>query len=234
MGNQTNLLRQQVHGEEACEHQTDQPGEAVEQQCTPYANFGSGFEERGDFPWPGQGVPASCEKGGEHFPSFCGGMGTMEVDMDAHAGTSGLHPEERERDDQTSLDLVVQNLQTRLGNYRNRCFANGPFRLWAWVGSFLQGSNLWAKTTPAVMAVLGDTEVVNITTLATLQPLWDKFNDLVQDDASHFLQELVRLSDSKAVIRHYHHVDFRQEVHMREAFPTHLIFPTQMARILNL
>ena len=152
-------------------------------------------------------------------------VGTMDDIMEAHEGTGALSPDEDERAVHSSLDYVVQNRQTRLGNYRNRCFANGPFRLWAWVGSFLHGPKLWQKTTPAVMAVLGDTEVVNITTLATLKPLWEQFNDLVQDDASHFLQELVRLSDSSNVIKQYHHVDFRQEVHLREAFPTHLIYP---------
>lgn len=126
-----------------------------------------------------------------------------EDDMGTHNGPSDPQSEEPEHQIQTSLDYVVQNfLQSRLGNYRNRCFANGPFRLrlWAWVGSFLQGPQLWNKTTAAVTAALGDNEAVNITTLATLRPLWSKFDDMVQDDASHFLQELVRISDSNRVI----------------------------------
>ena len=32
-------------------------------------------------------------------------------------------------------------------------------------------------------------------------------------------------SQSKKVIKQYHHVDYQQEVHLREAFPTHLIYP---------
>lgn len=39
------------------------------------------------------------------------------------------------------------------------------------------------------MAVAGGNEVVN-----THTPLWRKFDDMVQDDASHFLQELVNIS----------------------------------------
>ena len=135
----------------------------------------------------------------------------MDDDMGTHYEASDPQSEEQEHRVQTSLDYVVQNLQSRLGNYRNRCFANGPFRLWAWAGSFLQGPQLWQRTTAAVMAAL---DVVNITTLATLKPLWKQFDDMVQDDASHFVQELVRLSDSNKVIRQYHHVDFRQEIHL--------------------
>ena len=217
-------------GADVCVLRCEQPGEAVVPQCSTPQLFGSGFEERGEFLWPGPGAWApeeehSFEQGGTSFPSFCGGSGTMDDDMGIQASSSGLLPGDEAQAEQSSLDLVVQNLQARLGNYRNRCFANGPFRLWAWVGSFMQGKKLWANTAPAVMAMLGDTDVVNITRLVTMQPLWERFNDMVQDDASHFLQEMVRLSDSKTVIRHYHHVDHRQEVHLREAFPTHLIFP---------
>ena len=49
----------------------------------------------------------------------------------------------------------------------------------------------------------------------------------MQDDASHFLQELVNLSESNKVIKQYRHVHFRQEVHLRNAFPTHLIYPEE-------
>ena len=50
------------------------------------------------------------------------------------------------------LDYVIQNLQCRTGNYRNRRFANAPFRLWSWAGSFLGGPQLWNKTGAAVHA----------------------------------------------------------------------------------
>ena len=130
------------------------------------------------------------------------------------------------------------------GKVEQQCMAYGVFGsgteergdfLWASQGAeasrekstFAQGSVNFPSFCGGigVMAVLGESEVVNITTLATLRPLWEQFDDMVQDDASHFLQELVRLSDSNAVIKQYHHVDHRQEVHPREAFPTRLIYP---------
>ena len=86
----------------------------------------------------------------------------------------------------------------------------------------MNGPALWKKT-----QAVDDDAVVNITTLATLEPLWNMFNEAVQGDAAHFLQQLVTLADSEVVIKQYHHVDFRQEVHLRNAFPTHLIFPEE-------
>ena len=71
----------------------------------------------------------------------------------------------------------------------------------------MKGPALWSKTTNAVQEALGDVGVVNITTLETLAPLWETFNEAVQDDAAHFLQQLVELADSNTVIRQYHHVD---------------------------
>ena len=64
-------------------------------------------------------------------------MGIMDELMEAHDDAGALSPDEGEHAIHSSLDYVLQNLQIRLGNYRNRCFANGPFRFWAWMGSFL-------------------------------------------------------------------------------------------------
>ena len=165
----------------------------------------------------------------ENFPGFCGGVqntDSMDHEQDINMMDGAPHQQTTSPSSTcSSLDYVVQNLQCRLGNYRNRCFANGPFRLWAWAGSFMQGKELWQGTTSAVTTALGDDGVVNITTLETLAPLWETFNEAVQDDAAHFLQQLVHLASSKKVITQYHHVDHRQEVHLRAAFPTHLIYP---------
>ena len=162
----------------------------------------------------------------ENFPGFCGGVqNTDSMDHEADINMMDGEPHQPTTSPTStcsSLDYVVQNLQCRLGNY---CFANGPFRLWAWAGSFMQGKELWQGTTSAVTTALEDDGVVNITTLETLAPLWETFNEAVQDDAAHFLQQLVHLASSKKVITQYHHVDHRQEVHLRAAFPTHLIYP---------
>ena len=60
-----------------------------------------------------------------------------------------------------------------------------------------------------------------------LRPLWDKFDDEQQNDASHFLQELVGLAAPTRVSPGYHQVDYAQQVHQRRAFPVRLIFPDQ-------
>ena len=156
-------------------------------------------------------------------PSFCGGAGTMEDHAHAHEVENMTLVEDTPSSGQSTLDYVIQNLQCRTGNYRNRCFANAPFRLWA--GSFLGGPQLWNRTAAAVIAALKDDGVVNITRLPTLQQLWQTFDEQIQDDASHFLKDLARLASSDKVIKGYYHVDYRQQVHRREAFPIHLLSP---------
>ena len=66
---------------------------------------------------------------------------------------------------------------------------------------------------------------IHITQLKTLRPLWEKFDDSVQDDASHFLSELNELSATDQTMVHYYQVDHRQRVHQRKAFPVHLVCP---------
>lgn len=88
----------------------------------------------------------------------------------------------------------------------------------------MEGPKLWQQT---VTEALAQDEVVHLTKLQGLQPLWDKFDDAQQNDASHFLSELVGLANPTQVIVGYHQVDFAQQVHQRKAFPVHLIFPDQ-------
>ena len=158
-------------------------------------------------------------------PSFCGGAGNMAEHELAADDETMILVEDPPSSGQSTLDYVLQNLQCRTGNYRNRCFANAPFRLWSWAGSFLGGPQLWNRTGAAVIAALKDDGVVNITRLPTLQQLWQTFDDQVQDDASHFLMDLARIANSDKVIKGYYHVDYRQQVHRRESFPIHLISP---------
>ena len=124
----------------------------------------------------------------------------------------------------SSLDFVMQNLQSRLGNPRNRCYANSAFRLWAWAGSFMGGAKLWNQTNAAVMAALTTDDLVHLPALEGLAPLWTQFNDQQQADASHFQQELVELAQTNQVITGYRLVDYSQKVHYKRAFPVHLIY----------
>lgn len=47
----------------------------------------------------------------------------------------------------------------------------------------------------------------------------------IQDDASHFLTDMIDLAETQQTLTHYFHVEYRQEVHRRKAFPVHLVFP---------
>ena len=139
---------------------------------------------------------------------------------------------------QSTLDYVMQNFQCRLGNPRNRCYANVPFRLWAWSGSFVAGPQMWRKTATAVQATLQADDTVQLTELSTLRPLWFKFDDTIQDDAAHFLTEMVDLAQPANVIMHHFHVDHRQTVYKRKEFPTHLILenkrsPQEFEELIN-
>lgn len=154
---------------------------------------------------------------GASFPSFGGGAGGVDDETMTQAS-------EREEPLEPG-DYVLQNFQCRLGNPRNRCYANSPFRLWA--GSVLSGPQMWNKTASAVMAALSDNETVQITSLSTLQTLWNRFDDRIQDDAARFLSEMVELASPGQVIANHFHVDHRQQVHRRKEFPTHLIFEDQ-------
>ena len=101
---------------------------------------------------------------------------------------------------QAPLDYVVQNLQYRLGNPRNRCYANSPYRLWTWAGSFLGGPALWRKTTDAVMTTMTGDEVVQITHLQTLKPLWERIdNKFTGERHSPFIWSVRKLLNHKSL-----------------------------------
>ena len=159
------------------------------------------------------------------FPAFCG---RARPDMDDPMSPAAAVDEMMEESSEQHLvlapwDYVMQNLQCRLGNPRNRCYANAPFRLWAWAGNFMEGPGLWNKTAAAVQAMTED-DVVQITHLHTLRALWEMFDDSVQDDASHFITEMIDLAETKNVITHYYQVDYHQQVQWKKAFPVHFLF----------
>ena len=163
-------------------------------------------------------------------PAFCGGAGDHVGDDMATTPDFEADDESQTTDSlqgQSALDFVLQNLQCKLGNPKNRCYANAPFRLWMWTGSFLSGPEMWHCTAKEVQATFQADEVVNLTELTALRSLWQKFDDAVQDDASHFLAEMVELAKPDHVITHHFHVDHRQTVHRRKKIPTHLIFENQ-------
>ena len=131
-----------------------------------YAGFGSGITvaEHGEPPQPS----VVMMREDLYFPPFCGGANSHPEEVMADVEMAETPTAAEEHMVQSPLDYVLQNLQIRLGNPRNRCFANAPFRLWSWAGSFLEGPKMWNRTTAAVMAALTDDEVVQITDLPNL------------------------------------------------------------------
>ena len=141
---------------------------------------------------------AGFEEDQGSYPGFVGGTGNQPVEM--VPDEDNATPSTATGGPMSSLDYVVQNLQCRLGNPRNRCYANSAFRLWSWAGSFMEGPKLWQQTAAAVTEALAQDEVVHLTKLQGLRPLWDKFDDEQQNDASHFLSEMVGLANPTQVI----------------------------------
>lgn len=87
------------------------------------------------------------------------------------------------------------------------------------------GTKLWKHTSRAAQAALSEEDVVDITHLASLRPLWEVYSDQVQDDASSFLASLVDLAGSQEIVDTVYHVDYHQVQSKRKAFPTHLLYP---------
>ena len=89
------------------------------------------------------------------YPGFCGGAGHHETTVVTASEDEDMQPsrDANPRGPMSSLDFVMQNLQCRLGNPRNRCYANSAFRLWAWAGSFMGGARLWNQTGTFVDAI---------------------------------------------------------------------------------
>ena len=192
------------------------------------AGFGSG-DEGFSFDGPEMGSSAgqrlTSQEGIAPFPGFTGGAGDMDEPMLSLSDTDEQSEMAATRSGPMwPLDYVAQSLQCRLGNPNNRCFANAAFRLWSWAGAFMDGPQMWCKTTNAVLEALKTDEVVHLPKLPGLETLWETFDDNKQDDAYHFLQELVAIAETETVIQSYHQVDFRQEVKQHRAFPVHLIF----------
>lgn len=230
MGNHHEVRHKPNLEGKSCTCRAEHLGDIGAMQACTFGDFGSGNVggasrvHTASWGEPANEVLLTHFREHEELPSFCGGEGedtTMDNQQDVQMEDEPQPAASPMEGSRSSLDYVVQNLQCRLGNYRNRCFANGPFI----VGMGWQLHERTSAMEPHPSSGTRGAGGCGGTTLETLATLWETFNEAVQDDAAHFLQQLVELGDSKNVIRQYHHVDFRQEVHLRAAFPTHLIYP---------
>ena len=110
----------------------------------------------------------------------------------------------------TSTDCILQNLTMVVGNLSVRRFANAPWRAFTWVCALLQETSTqpWGTLQEAVQESIDTAEPVDIQALPGLRDLW-KHHDLnVQGDASHFVNSLWLLSQSRAF--HYRFAEIKE------------------------
>ena len=114
------------------------------------------------------------------------------------------------KDYATSTDCILQNLTMPVGNPSARCYANAPWRAFTWVCALLQETSTqpWGTLQDAVQESLETAEVVDIVHLPGLKELWKQHDLNVQGDASHFVNSLWLLSQSRAF--HYSHYRFAE------------------------
>ena len=100
----------------------------------------------------------------------------------------------------TSTDCILQNLTMVVGNPSLRRFANAPCRAFTWVCALLQETSTqpWGTLREAVQESI-DTAEPDIQALPGLRDLWKQHDLNVQGDASHFVNSLWLLSQSRAV-----------------------------------
>ena len=100
----------------------------------------------------------------------------------------------------STTECILQNLSMKVGNPSARCYANAPWRAFAWTCALLQETNTqpWGNLQDAVQESLELAEEVDIRQLPGLQQLWKKHDLNVQGDANHFVNSLRNLSQTRA------------------------------------
>ena len=96
-----------------------------------------------------------------------------------------------------------------VGNPSARCYANAPWRAFAWTGALLQETRAqpWGNLQEAVQESMELAEAVDLHQLPGLQPLWTKRNLNIQGDANHFVNSLWNLSQTRAL--HYRFAEIK-------------------------
>ena len=92
----------------------------------------------------------------------------------------------------STTECILQNLSMTIGNPSARCYANAPWRAFAWTCALLQETNTqpWGNLQDAVHESLELAEEIDVRTLPGLQRLWKKRDLNVQGDANHFVNSL--------------------------------------------
>ena len=110
----------------------------------------------------------------------------------------------------TATDCILQNLTMVVGNPSVRCYANAPWRAFTWVCALLQETSTqpWGTLQEAVQESIDTAEQVDLQNLPGLNDLWKRHDLNVQGDASHFVNSLWLLSQSRAF--HYRFAEIKE------------------------
>ena len=125
----------------------------------------------------------------------------------------------------TATDCILQNLTMVVGNPSVRCFANAPWRGFTWICALLQESSTqpWGTLQEAVQESIDTAEQVDITTLPGLRELWKQHDLNVQGDASHFVNSLWLLSQSRAF--HYRFAEIKEGGYLTDHVQQPILVP---------
>ena len=132
---------------------------------------------------------------GTHILSILGGAASSADTFDvAPTKTAGM------QNYATATDCILQNLTMAVGNPSVRCFANAPWRAFTWICALLQETSTqpWGALQEAVQESIDTAEQVDIMALPGLRDLWKQHDLNVQGDASHFVNSLWLLPQTRA------------------------------------
>ena len=124
----------------------------------------------------------------------------------------------------TSTDCILQNLTMAVGNPSARCYANAPWRAFTWVALLQETSTQpWGTLQDAVQESLDTAEAVDIMHLPGLKELWTQHDLNVQGDASHFVNSLWLLSQSRAF--HYRFAEIKEGGYLTDHVQQPILIP---------
>ena len=125
----------------------------------------------------------------------------------------------------TATDCILQNLTMVVGNPSVRCFANAPWRAFTWICALLRETSTqpWGTLQEAVQESIDAAEQVDIQTLPGLRELWKQHDLNAQGDASHFVNSLWLLSQSRAF--HYCFAEIKEGGYLTDHVQQPILVP---------
>ena len=201
----TGELRPTYDGAQSC-HGGFEPNE------TNFDSHSSQFQEHS--------AAAAGEPHGQAYISILGGASTSSGTYE-----SATPPINSMQNYATATDCILQNLTMVVGNPSVRCFANAPWRAFTWVCALLQETSTqpWGTLQEAVQESIDTAEQVDLQNLPGLRDLWKQHDLNVQGDASHFVNSLWLLSQSRAF--HYGYAEIKEGGYLTDHVQQPILVP---------